>query len=81
MSYLLEYKQTKGSKISSFLEWWEINKNKKLNITAKSNAIQLITIHKSKGLAFKVVFIPFNWEDKIKKSEIWVDSSNKFSFS
>ena len=37
-----------------------------------------MTIHKSKGLAFKVVFIPFNWEDKIKKSEIWVDSSNKF---
>ena len=62
MDLLLEYKQTKGSKISSFLEWWEINKNKKLNITAKSNAIQLITIHKSKGLEFDHVIIPFlNW--------------------
>ena len=59
---LLEYKQTRGSKISSFLEWWEINKNKKLNITGKSDAIQLITIHKSKGLEFDHVIIPFlNW--------------------
>lgn len=62
MDLLLEYKQTKGSKISSFLEWWEINKNKKLNVTAKSDAIQLITIHKSKGLEFDHVIIPFlNW--------------------
>ena len=62
MDLLLEYKQTRGSKISSFLEWWEINKNKKLNITGKSDAIQLITIHKSKGLEFDHVIIPFlNW--------------------
>ena len=62
MDLLLEYKQTKGSKISSFLEWWEINNNKKLNITAKSDAIQLITIHKSKRLEFDHVIIPFlNW--------------------
>ncbi len=59
MDLLLVYKQTNGSKISSFLEWWEINKNKILNITAKSNAIQLITIHKSKGLEFDHVIIPF----------------------
>jgi ATP-dependent exoDNAse (exonuclease V) beta subunit len=79
MDLLLEYKQTKGSKISSFLEWWEINNNKKLNITAKSDAIQLITIHKSKGLEFDHVIIPFlNWtlDNDVsggKEKNIWIN--------
>ncbi|MEL0009235.1 MAG: UvrD-helicase domain-containing protein [Flammeovirgaceae bacterium] len=79
MDLLIEYKQTKGSKISSFLEWWEINNNKKLNITAKSDAIQLITIHKSKGLEFDHVIIPFlNWslDNDVsggKEKNMWVN--------
>ena len=34
-----------------------------------------MTIHKSKGLAFNVVMIPFNWEGSKNFSELWVDSS------
>ena len=41
----------------------------------KINAVQVMTIHKSKGLAFNVVIIPFNWEDRKNSDEIWVDSS------
>ena len=39
------------------------------------NAIQVMTIHKSMGLAFNVVMIPFNWEGSKNFSELWVDAS------
>ncbi len=53
-----------GADIPSFLEWWEVNgKNKTINASEGQNAIRVYTIHKSKGLEFNVVLIPFcNWE-------------------
>lgn len=46
--------------ISSFLKWWEEEGyNKNLPSPETANAIQVMTIHKSKGLAFRAVFIPF----------------------
>jgi len=46
--------------ISAFLEWWEEEgHNKNLPSPETANAIQVMTIHKSKGLAFRAVFIPF----------------------
>jgi len=46
--------------ISSFLKWWEEEgHNKNLPSPENANAIQVMTIHKSKGLAFRAVFIPF----------------------
>ena len=34
----------------------------------------IMTVHKAKGLAFNVVFIPFNWDDGRKTDEIWIDT-------
>lgn len=50
--------------ISSFLKWWEEEgHNKNLPSPETANAIQVMTIHKSKGLAFRAVFIPFcDWK-------------------
>jgi ATP-dependent helicase/nuclease subunit A len=46
--------------ISSFLKWWEEEgHHKNLPSPETANAIQVMTIHKSKGLAFRAVFIPF----------------------
>ncbi|TDG37118.1 DNA helicase UvrD [Pedobacter changchengzhani] len=46
--------------ISAFLKWWEEEgHNKNLPSPETANAIQVMTIHKSKGLAFRAVFIPF----------------------
>ena len=43
-----------------------------------------MTIHKSKGLAFPIVFIPFDWKSS-PKNEMWVENStaisNKFRYS
>jgi ATP-dependent helicase/nuclease subunit A len=41
--------------------------------------VQIMTIHKSKGLAFNVVMVPFNWEDRKKTTDIWVDTSAYFN--
>jgi ATP-dependent helicase/nuclease subunit A len=63
--------------IISFLNWWDEDGVKKtLPSPENADAIQIITIHKSKGLAFRAVFIPFcNWEIKGKvNGTFWVSS-------
>jgi ATP-dependent helicase/nuclease subunit A len=65
--------------IVSFLNWWEEDGiNKSLPSPESADAIQVITIHKSKGLAFRAVFIPFcNWDIKGKaNSTFWVSSED-----
>lgn len=54
--------------IRTWLEHWNENKQKlKLAIGDGQNAITIITIHKSKGLEYPVVLMPFaNWELKAK---------------
>ncbi len=61
---ILEFSQRERSDLSSFLVWWEENKHKKsIQVASGINAAQIITIHKSKGLQFKYVIIPFlDWE-------------------
>ena len=74
------YTEKKGSSISNFLEWWESRIDKEAIIVPEgTDAVQVMTIHKSKGLAFDVVMIPFNWEDRKKTSDIWVDTSMFFN--
>ncbi|WP_421941507.1 UvrD-helicase domain-containing protein [Pedobacter sp.] len=63
--------------IIAFLTWWDEDGVKKsLPSPDGVDAIQIITIHKSKGLAFRAVFVPFcNWEIKGKpNSTFWVSS-------
>lgn len=45
---------------ASFLEWWQ-SRGYKMTITSPEDidAVQIMTIHKSKGLEFKCVIIPF----------------------
>ncbi len=50
--------------LGSFLDWWDDKGCKKALFSPEGqDAIRLITIHKSKGLGFGVVIMPFvNWE-------------------
>ncbi|WP_434037173.1 UvrD-helicase domain-containing protein [Formosa sp. 4Alg 33] len=60
LDVVLEYTQKKGSDIFGFLEYFE-TKIDKLSIVSPEgqDAVQIMTIHKSKGLEFPVVIFPF----------------------
>ncbi|MES2651398.1 MAG: UvrD-helicase domain-containing protein [Bacteroidota bacterium] len=65
--------------IVTFLSWWDEDGIKKsLPSPEETNAVQIITIHKSKGLAFRAVFVPFcNWDLKTKANSIfWVSAAD-----
>ncbi len=80
LDLVLAYSEKNGSSLSEFLLWWEDKKETEaIVIPEGANAVQLMTIHKSKGLAFNVVMIPFNWEGGKKGNEIWVDTSSYFT--
>ncbi|MEA3461424.1 MAG: 3'-5' exonuclease, partial [Bacteroidota bacterium] len=50
--------------IRDFLDYWEQHGSKwGISVSEESNAIRILTIHKSKGLEFKAVIVPFcDWE-------------------
>ena len=60
MDIVLDVEQKEGTSIPVFLSYWE-KKKEKLSITAPSsiNAVQIMTVHKSKGLEFEIVIYPF----------------------
>ena len=61
---LLQYTRRQASDVRSFLDWWEGEKDRKcVAMPEHQEAIRLMTIHKSKGLEFDVVIIPFcDWQ-------------------
>ena len=53
------FKSNKGN-IQSFLDWWEENQERfSISTSDETNAVSIMTIHKSKGLEFPICIIPF----------------------
>ncbi|WPP51328.1 UvrD-helicase domain-containing protein [Catalinimonas niigatensis] len=61
---VLEYSGQETGDLYSFLKWWdEKGKETSVRVSEDVDAMRILTIHKSKGLQFKVVIIPFcDWE-------------------
>ncbi len=61
---VLEYFSGENKDINDFLEWWEEKgRLKSVQLPEQMNAIRVMTIHKSKGLEFKALIIPFcDWK-------------------
>lgn len=61
--------------LAGFLDWWENHQDKlTVKIPEGHDAMRILTIHKSKGLQFKVVIMPFlNWKivDNTKGNIVW----------
>jgi ATP-dependent exoDNAse (exonuclease V) beta subunit len=80
---VLEFVSRERNDLGAFLEWWEEQKEEKSIIAPTgSGAMQLMTIHKAKGLQFKYVIIPFcNWpmdHETMKRPNLWVKADQSF---
>jgi ATP-dependent exoDNAse (exonuclease V) beta subunit len=76
---VLDFSNRERNDLAAFLEWWETNRHKKsIQISGEVNAVQILTIHKSKGLQFKYVIIPFcSWSldhESWQAPNLWVRS-------
>lgn len=79
---VLEFSNRERNDLGAFLEWWEVIRDKKsIQVSGEVNAVQILTIHKSKGLQFPYVIIPFcSWNldhEKWQAPNLWVRSDMK----
>ncbi len=76
---ILDFSSRERNDLAAFLIWWEDNKGKKsIQVSGEVDAAQIFTVHKSKGLQFKYVIIPFcSWEvdhGQYNSPTLWVKS-------
>lgn len=63
LDLVLDFTSNRGTSISQFIKWWdESGVNCTISAPEDMDAIRIITIHKSKGLGFEVVIVPFLME-------------------
>lgn len=76
---VLNYSIKKNNNLNDFIEYWEEKKEKaSLIIPQGMDAVNIMTIHRSKGLEFPVVILPFsNTEKKNGKKNLWIDIENE----
>lgn len=75
---VLTFNQKRSGHLSDFLVYWE-SVSQKISVEGNAqNAVSIQTIHKSKGLEYPVVIIPFaNWKiEPNNDSTIWLDLSD-----
>ena len=75
---LIDYLRKNADDLQGFLEWWEESYEKfQVEVPQNEKSLQIITIHKSKGLEFDLVFIPFaEWgldNSGLKADLLWLD--------
>ncbi|KAF2514645.1 UvrD-helicase domain-containing protein [Flavobacterium foetidum] len=80
MDIVLERDIKNQAGIADFLNYWEKNSHKfSIPSPEGNNAVQIMTIHKSKGLEFPVVIMPFAEEDYSRKpkDKLWLDAEEE----
>ena len=77
---VLAFTQKKTAGIQEFLAYWEVKKEKLSIVSPEgTDAVNIMTIHKSKGLEFPVVIYPFAEQDIYtdQDAQIWVPVEKK----
>lgn len=75
MDVLFEYANSHPASPSEFLEWWEVNHAKYSVVVPEGvDAIQIMTIHKAKGLQFPIVIYPYadTGMAELKQAGTWI---------
>lgn len=56
---ILDYLKYEKDSLTDFLIWWNDHDTRSIQVSGDQEAMRLMTVHKSKGLQFKVVIVPF----------------------
>lgn len=80
---VLDFYTREKNDLAAFLGWWEENKDSdktSIKLSGEVNAVNILTIHKAKGLQFRYVLIPFcSWSvdhEGFKTQLLWVTSEH-----
>ena len=71
----LEFTQNDSGNLTAFISWWdenEIGLTKSVVVPEDVNALRIMSIHKSKGLQFPIVIIPFTDWSLFPKANEWI---------
>lgn len=78
--HLLDFSGTTSSDATAFMEWWNTTGiEKSIVLSDRQDALRVMTIHKSKGLEFKAVILPFvswNLGHGNKSPVMWINPLN-----
>ena len=73
---VFRYTTGKTADLNSFLTWWKKNGHKQcISTPDNQSAMRIMTVHKSKGLDFRVVIMPFcDWDlDSRMRNILWCE--------
>lgn len=78
--YIKDFTSKNTSTIRNFLKYWEEQICTQTIETESANGVQMMTIHKSKGLEFDNVIIADGaWNTEIKRNDIWIELNEPFN--
>lgn len=82
MNMVFDWQGHHSSGIADFLEFWDKKKNKlAVQLSGELDSVQIMTIHKAKGLEFKVVLYPYantmlQTAHGFTQSEMWLQCAD-----
>ena len=77
--YLTDYLESNTSNLDRFISYWEDTLSTKTISNESQDGIRIMTIHKSKGLEFHSVIVPFcSWDIVKSKDLIWCVNHKEF---
>lgn len=73
LDILLDFSVKQSNHLGEFMDYWERKKESLcINTPKDKNAVTVTSVHKSKGLEYPVVLVPFaDWDMLPRSTEIW----------
>lgn len=82
LDFVYDYAENHRTGITGFLELWKLKQEKlSISIPEGGDAVQIMTIHKAKGLEFPIVIYPYANQklDDTKRDKVWVKLADENS--